>query len=125
MVFARKSDIEDAKNHKLEKQGMEYNRSCTDIVFCIFFIVFVVGMIGVSGFALATGEPSKIMTPYDSDGNACGMPGQIASIGKYLSASEENTMTADEKTAMTTAFSKDVLEARDFTDYPVRVYTNL
>jgi hypothetical protein len=34
-------------------------------------------------------------------------------------------LTDDEKTAMTTAFSKDVLEARDFTNYPVRVYTNL
>jgi hypothetical protein len=53
---------------------MEYNRSCTDIFFCIFFIVFVVGMIGVSGYALAVGEPSKILTPFDSDGNACGMP---------------------------------------------------
>ena len=26
MVFARKSDVEDAKNHKVEKQGMEYER---------------------------------------------------------------------------------------------------
>jgi hypothetical protein len=54
---------------------MEYNRMCTDIFFCIFFCIFCVGMIGVSGYALATGEPQKVFTPFDSDGNQCGMPG--------------------------------------------------
>jgi len=80
-------------------------------------------MIGVSGYALATGEPSNIMTAFDSDGNACGMPNQTASIGKYVSASEEDS-TID-TAAMTTAFSKDVLQQRDFTEYKYRVYTNL
>lgn len=88
MVFARKSDQEDAKNHKVEKAGMEYNRICTDVLFCVLFIVFVVGMIGISGYALAMGEPSKIMTPYDSDGNLCGASNQVASVGKYLPDSE-------------------------------------
>ena len=45
---------------------------CTDIVFCLLFCIFVVGMIGVSGYALATGDPTKLLTPYDSDGNLCG-----------------------------------------------------
>jgi hypothetical protein len=29
-------------------------------------------MIGVSGYALATGDPMKIFTPFDSDGKPCG-----------------------------------------------------
>ena len=57
---------------------------CTDIVFCLLFCIFVVGMIGVSGYALATGDPTKLLTPYDSDGNLCGGTNQSASTGKYL-----------------------------------------
>ena len=103
MVFARKSDIEDAKNNKIEKAGMEYNRICTDILFCVIFVVFCVGMIGVSGYALSTGEPSKILTPFDSDGNMCGMAGQTASTGKYLPDSElDTTLTTAEKNALKT-----------------------
>jgi hypothetical protein len=48
---------------------MEFNRMCTDVIFCVFFCVFVVGMIGISGFALSSGEPLKILTAFDSDGN--------------------------------------------------------
>lgn len=55
MVFARKSDVEDAKNNRVEKVGMEYNRICTDVIFCIFFVLFVFGMIGVSIYALING----------------------------------------------------------------------
>jgi hypothetical protein len=123
MVFASKADKEDAKNHKVEKQGMVYDRQCTDILFCILFIVFCVGMIGVSGFALATGEPSKALTPFDSDGNLCGGTDQIASVGKYIGDNEVNDYTSLQKTNFKNYF--DDLKPRDFSEYKYRVYTNL
>ena len=51
---------------------MEWDRSCTDIICCIVFLVFLVAMLGVSGFAIANGDPVNIISPYDSVGNKCG-----------------------------------------------------
>jgi hypothetical protein len=55
-------------------------------------------MLGISGYAIGTGDPWKILTPFDSDGNQCGMPDQEASEG----------------------FGK-----RDFTEYKYKFYTDL
>lgn len=63
-----------ANENKLSTKGMKYERSCTDIICCLVFTIFIVAMIGVSGFAISTGDPKKILTPFDSDGNLCGMP---------------------------------------------------
>ena len=79
---------------------MEYNRSCTDCLCCLAFIIFVVVMIGISGYAISTGNPELIFTPFDSDGNQCGKPDQRG----------YNDTTA---------------ERRDFTDYPYKQFTGL
>ena len=47
-------------------------RKCTDILCCLSFIVFILGMLAISAFALSQGNPSKILTKFDSDGNQCG-----------------------------------------------------
>jgi len=51
---------------------LKWERGCTDILCCLIFIVFTVAILGVSFYALGSGDPSRIMTPFDSDGNACG-----------------------------------------------------
>jgi choline transporter-like protein 2/4/5 len=56
----------------MAKKGIVWERSCTDILCCVFFLAFVVVMILVSAVAFAQGDPLKIFTPYDSDGNQCG-----------------------------------------------------
>lgn len=54
----------------------------------------------------------------------CGQPDQSASTGKYLPDSElDTTLTDAEKTALKNTF--DDMKARDFSEYPYRVYTNL
>ena len=58
-----------AQDNKITSKGMKWDRSCTDIICCLVFIAFTVGMVGISGYALTTGEPLKIFTPFDSDGN--------------------------------------------------------
>jgi hypothetical protein len=58
---------------------MVMERSCTDIICCLVFTVFFVGMLGISAMAYTTGDPMKIMTPFDSDGNQCGLMDQIKS----------------------------------------------
>ena len=95
-----KKNQEAANNNKMQNSGMKWERSCTDILCCLIFLAFFVGMIGVSGYALSSGDPIKILTPFDSDGNQCGMPDQTAS----------NT-TDNVK--------------RDFTDYPFKFFTGL
>jgi len=78
LIMVRQQDLDDANKdeHKLTKddKGIKWERSCTDIICCIIFLAFIVVMVGLSGFALTKGDPRKILTPYDSVGNACGMP---------------------------------------------------
>lgn len=58
--------------------GMKEDRSCTDILCCLIFLVFIVAMVGCSGYAIHNGDPERILTPFDSDGNACGQPDQCS-----------------------------------------------
>jgi len=91
------------KDNLPEKQGMVMDRICTDVIFCFIFVVFCVGMVGISGYALAMGDPMAVLTPFDSDGNRCGYPDQ--------------TMYVDPVTGLN--------ETRDFTEYKFKVFTNL
>lgn len=69
-----KNDSEEAQNKKIDQKGMVYDRSCTDCLCCLIFLIYIVAMIGVSGYAIANGNPTVIITPFDSDGNQCGKP---------------------------------------------------
>ena len=64
------------KDNLPAKQGMVMDRMCTDVIFCALFVLFCVGMIGISGYALAMGDPMAVLTPFDSDGNRCGFDKQ-------------------------------------------------
>jgi hypothetical protein len=79
--MVRQEDLDKAEKHKDEmtkvEGGIEWNRSCTDIICCIIFIAFIAAMLGISGYALSTGDPINIITPFDSDGNKCGAPGDF------------------------------------------------
>ena len=77
--MVRKEDLEEAEkekeNMKVVEGGIEWERSCTDVLCCLIFIAFIAAMLGVSGYALSTGDPMNIITPFDSDGNKCGEVG--------------------------------------------------
>jgi len=47
----------------------------------MFFTVFIVAMLAVSVFGIQQGDVTRLVTPYDSDGNECGRPDQTASEG--------------------------------------------
>ena len=97
-MVTREADKEEAQKNKIQTEGMVYERSCTDIICCLIFCLFFVCMLGISGYAIGTGDPWKVLTPFDSDGNQCGMPDQEATDG---------------------------LGKRDFTDYKFKFYTDL
>jgi hypothetical protein len=68
----RSQDVEDSKNEKyaIKIKGMKMNdRSCTDILCCLVFVVFLCSCIAITGLGIKEGDPAKIMTPFDSDGN--------------------------------------------------------
>lgn len=77
---------------------MVKERWCTDILCCMIFLAYFVMTIAITGFALGKGEPTKLFTPFDSDGNKCGEIGQTKSIG---------------------------LGTRDFTEYKYKAFTEL
>ena len=88
MAPPRKDDIEKASQQKFEKQGLVWDRSCTDIICCIVFLAFMVAMLGVSGFAISNGDPMNIIAPFDSVGNKCGkelqgLPENITDFSEY------------------------------------------
>lgn len=68
----RKAEEHRGKLAEDMKGGMKEDRSCTDIICCLIFLAFIVAMVACSGYAIANGDPERILTPFDSDGNACG-----------------------------------------------------
>lgn len=58
-------------NPKLEN-GPAANRTCTDICCCVIFIAFIIGYIGIFVYGVINGDPWKLVTPFDTDGNGCG-----------------------------------------------------
>jgi hypothetical protein len=89
-----------ANENKTKEAGMVMDRSCTDILCCLIFTAFFVGMLACSGLGYATGDPMKIFTPFDSDGNQCGLANQTLS---------NSTLNIE----------------RDFTEYKYKYFTGL
>ncbi|XP_029620481.1 choline transporter-like protein 2 isoform X1 [Salmo trutta] len=56
-------------------KGPIYNRGCTDIVCCIFFIICILGYFAVGILAWTQGDPRKVIYPTDSRGQFCGQAG--------------------------------------------------
>ena len=107
MGSPRKADSEAANNpdNKIKQKGIKMkDRHCTDMLFCLFFVVWIVGIFVISVYGIMQGDPYKIATPFDSDGNQCGMPNQ--------------TMTIDPNDS-----TKNL--TRDFTDYKYKSFTAL
>jgi len=48
--------------------GPMENRSCTDVLCCLFFIAFLGGMIAIAGYSISKGDPNLIGRGYDQDG---------------------------------------------------------
>lgn len=45
------------------------DRSCTDVFMCIIFTVFFCGMFATAAYGYKYGDPTKLITPFDSSGN--------------------------------------------------------
>lgn len=69
--------IRDMEKHKLEvdpalDNGPCQDRSCTDIICCIFFTLFFIAWIVIFIYGVSLGNPGNLMTPFDENGNGCG-----------------------------------------------------
>ncbi|XP_015753847.1 PREDICTED: choline transporter-like protein 2 [Acropora digitifera] len=53
-------------------RGPIADRSCTDIICCLLFVAYIVGMIIVGIIAFKEGDPDRLLSPTDSNGNTCG-----------------------------------------------------
>ena len=67
----------DSKNKTPDalKNGVVMDRSCTDILMCTVFTIFFCGMFATAAYGYANGDPLKVITAFDSDGNQCGKSG--------------------------------------------------
>jgi hypothetical protein len=65
-------DFDDQGNMDKYKNGPIEDRSCTDVFMCILFCLFLLCMVCVSIYGFSAGDPYKIITPFDSEGNICG-----------------------------------------------------
>jgi hypothetical protein len=43
-------------------------RSCTDAFMCLIFSIFFCGMFATAAYGYAHGDPTKLITPFDSSG---------------------------------------------------------
>ena len=60
------------------------DRKCTDAFMCIIFAVFFCGMFATAAYGYAKGDPTKLIMPFDSDGNNCGGANTKSQDYKYL-----------------------------------------
>ena len=54
------------------ENGPVFKRHCTDILCCPLFVVFCAGMVWAFIYGLSNGDPWKLTTLFDTDGNGCG-----------------------------------------------------
>jgi hypothetical protein len=52
---------------RLNNGPLTEGRSCTDPFCCILFVVFIVGMFCAGIYGYANGDPSLLLTVYDTD----------------------------------------------------------
>ena len=71
----RKKDTDDARDTKnsLSTKEMTYYRTCTDVLCCGIFVIFLIFVTVICGYGFYQGDPVRILTPFDSDGNQCGL----------------------------------------------------
>ena len=50
------------------KNGIVMERQCTDKLMCIIFVIFFGGMFATAAYGYKFGNPSRLITPFDSDG---------------------------------------------------------
>jgi len=62
MGSPRKKDLEAANDDKNKQKGQDNgvneNRSCTDMLPCCLFLIWIVAMIGITGYVTTKGEVS-------------------------------------------------------------------
>lgn len=56
--------------------GPMKNRSCTDVICLLIFVAYLVGMMYLLGYALAVGDPYRLIYGYDVTGDVCGRENQ-------------------------------------------------
>lgn len=56
-----------------EDTGMNFDRGCTDMVCVIIFLAFLSAMFGTLFWGVVTGDPYKMIQPYDFANNICGI----------------------------------------------------
>mmetsp|Transcript_3157 Transcript_3157/g.3770 ORF Transcript_3157/g.3770 Transcript_3157/m.3770 type:complete len:137 (-) Transcript_3157:1510-1920(-) len=64
-------DIEADVDQDLEN-GPVFKRKCTDVICCPLFVAFCCGMAWAFIYGLSNGDPWKLTTMFDYDGNGCG-----------------------------------------------------
>jgi hypothetical protein len=55
------------------EKGINRDRKCQDLLCLIIFISFLGGMVACVAYGFVKGDPVKMMAPYDSLGNFCGI----------------------------------------------------
>jgi len=53
---------------KLQHGPLLDDRGCTDPLCCILFLVFIIGMFSAGIYGYSNGNPSLLLTTYDSNG---------------------------------------------------------
>jgi len=123
--MVRQSDIDDAQkdDNKLKKEdkGIKWERSCTDCLCCMVFLAFLVAMVGCSFLAITKGDPERMLTPFDSDGNRCGMPDQCSSNNGGAYAFPQGTACPDTHTYEGETAATTIVK-RDFTLFPFKYF---
>lgn len=71
-------------DHKELRDGPLKDRSCTDILCCLFFFAFLGAMITLGIYGYQHGDPNAVIYPYDSAGNQCGRPDTATSSYTYV-----------------------------------------
>jgi hypothetical protein len=64
--------------------GIVIERKRSDLLMFLIFLLFIGGMFGTAAYGYAKGDPKKLLTPFDSRGNQCGLVGTPTEKFKYI-----------------------------------------
>lgn len=65
-------------------QGVVMQRKCTDAFMCLVFFLYCCGLFATAAYGYSRGDPMKILTLFDSEGNQCGNVYHKTFSYKYL-----------------------------------------
>lgn len=103
--YRDQDDLDQVQIKEDYQNGPVMKRKCTDWWCCPVFVAFVVGMIVIAIYGFTNGDPAALATPFDSEGNQCGLTKGYSDFPYIFFANPVNFGSNESDDSSTLAFN--------------------